>query len=214
MNVKDFYLAIGGVDDQLILDANRELLRGKKKNRIVWMAAVACACLVCFLGMWNTFRTTVYWNESKQPVSMKTVLPENASAQMISEEEAESYYRVSTLPEVLFDGQLEKLLPLTLILYQDADGKIVYDQNQVWYQNADSGQFVCITMARVTREQTEMENTRTSRIAGTSVILAVPGQENGQPFYEAQWQKNGTIFSVTASGMEKEGFLKILKELL
>ncbi len=213
MNAKDFYLAVGGIDDDLIMGANEQPSRKKLSNIRVWAAAAACICLVCFGMIHSFYGTFVVWNEANGITALsKLPAPADSVVQVITKEDFETYFRLDDLPESI-GGEL-CLSPTSFILCVDEAGNPVYDRNQIWYQNAEKQQSVCITLSRVTQGAQPQQNAKKSRIHGTPVWLTATETGSDTAVFTAQWEKDGTSFFVTATGLDKVSYLSVMEELL
>ena len=93
-------------------------------------------------------------------------------------------------------------------------GNPVYDRNQIWYQNVEKQQSVCITLSRVTQGAQLPQDAKKSRIHRTSVWLTRIETGSNTAMFTAQWEKDGTAFFVTATGLDKASFLSVVEELL
>lgn len=76
MNAKELYLAVGQIDDELILEAN-EQPAGKRRQVIRrWaLAAAACVCLVAGGVCLQLFSTSVIWNAGRAETVSKASIP-------------------------------------------------------------------------------------------------------------------------------------------
>ena len=213
MNAKDFYLAVGEIDDDLIMGANEQPSRKKPSNIRVWAVAAACICFVCFGVIHSFYGTSIVWNEANGITALsKLSAPADSVLQVIAKEDFKKYFRLDDLPESI-GGEL-CLLPTSFILCVDEAGNPVYDRNQIWYQNVAKQQSVCITLSRVTQGAQLQQDAKKSRIRGTSVWLTATKTGSDTAMFTAQWEKDGTAFFVTATGLDKAFFLSVVEELL
>lgn len=213
MNAEDFYLAMGGIDDDLIMGAHEQPSRKKMPNIRVWAAAAACICLVCFGMIHSFYGTSVVWNEANGITALsKLPAPADSVVQVITKEDFEMYFRLDDLPESI-GGEL-CLSPTSFMLCVDESGNPVYDRNQIWYQNAEKQQSVCITLSRVTQGAQPQQDAKKSRIHGIPVWLTATETGSDTAMFTAQWEKDGTSFFVTETGLDKVSFLSVVEELL
>lgn len=216
MNAKELYRTIGEIDDDLILDAEKQPVKKpeKKKNVVrLWpLLSAACICLICLSLYHLRFGTSVYWNESMGMSSFKTGISADAVWQEMSMEEAVKYYQLGEIPQNL-GGHLKQMTPVSLAVYKDADGSVVYDQNQIWYQDEARGQVVSLTLSRITQTPPAVENAKISRIQGRKVTLTKTDSGGDLSTYGAEWKKNGTTILVSANGFTEEEFLSVLREI-
>ncbi|MBD5083564.1 MAG: hypothetical protein HDT33_00460 [Clostridiales bacterium] len=213
MNAKDFYLAVGGIDEDLIMGAHEQPSRKKLSNIRVWAVAAACICLVCFGVIHSFYGTSVVWNEANGITALsKLSAPADSVLQVIAKEDFKKYFRLDDLPESI-GGEL-CLTPTSFILCVDEAGNPVYDRNQICYQNVEKHQSVCITLSRVTQGAQPQQDAKKSRIHGTPVWLTAAETDSDTAMFTAQWEKDGTAFFVTAIGLDKVFFLSVVEELL
>ena len=213
MNAKELYLAVGEIEDELILAADTLPVRKKSHVRTMWMLAAACACLFCF-GIARGFSgNQIIWNEAPAAIAMKNIIPAYTATQTMTYEEMENYYKLEKFPTSL-KGELQQNGVDSFFLYFDETGQTVYDSNQVWYQNGEKGQFLCVSMSRVTESELAPEGTEYSRIKGTNLLLTVTELDDHLSVYTARWEQNGTKVYVTESGLSQEEFLSAIKEFL
>ena len=213
MNAKDFYLAVGRIDEDLIMGAHEQPSRKKLSNIRVWAVAAACICLVCFGVIHSFYGTSVVWNEANGITALsKLSAPADSVLQVIAKEDFKKYFRLDDLPESI-GGEL-CLTPTSFILCVDEAGNPVYDRNQICYQNVEKHQSVCITLSRVTQGAQPQQDAKKSRIHGTPVWLTAAETDSDTAMFTAQWEKDGTAFFVTAIGLDKVFFLSVVEELL
>ena len=210
MNAKELYLAIGQVDDDLILAANAEHSKRKKPAARLWMiAAAACFCLVLGGGYLHFFGTAVVWNEGPTEYAAKSSVPAYSAVQSLSADALPDYYCI-TLPDTMDD--LSRI-PLDIQIYTDAQGNVVYDRNVLRYKSADGSRSLELTLWRASSTpQTAGE--KVSRIHGAAVTLTEDTSIPGYLLLGARWEQNGTTVHLAAEGISRDELVAILKELL
>ncbi len=213
MNAKELYLAVGEIEDELILAADTLPVRKKSHVRNMWIPAAACACLFCFGIVRSILGNQIIWNEVPVAMATKNVIPAYTATQTMTYEEMENYYKMGEFPSSL-KGELQQNGIDFFLLYLDETGQIVYDSNQIWYENGEKGQFLCVSMSRVTESEPAPEGSEYSRIKGTNLLLTVTELDDYVSAYTAQWEENGTIVCVTESGLSQKEFLSAIKEFL
>ena len=211
MTAKDFYRAIGQIDDSLIVAANERPVR---KYRLItgFAAAAACVLLVGFGALRYFFGTTIVWNEISGVPSSKISAPADSTLHEMTRDEAEDYYALGAFPDVIGDA-LQYTGPDEFVIYLDAAGNIVRDDAQLWYTRLDGTASVTLTLARVSGVQTPAAEGKLSRINGREVWLCAVDAEGGT-VYTAQWKQNDTSVSVSADGLSKKDFLALIEVLL
>ena len=210
MNAKELYLAIGRVDDDLILAANAEHSKRKKPAARLWMiAAAACFCLVLGGGYLHFFGTAVVWNEGHTEYAAKSSIPAYSAVQSLSADALSDYYHI-TLPDTLDD--LSRISANAQI-YTDTQGNVVYDHIVLRYESADGSKGVNLTLSRVSSTP-QNDGEKASRIRGTSVTLTEDTSIPGHPLLNARWEQNGTTVHLTAEGISRDELVSILKELI
>ena len=208
MNAKDLYLAVGEVDDDLILSAQEPPTRKKRPAAQVW-AAAACLCLLCLGALLSLRGNAVVWNPAEDAALTKIPAPADSTVRVISQEELAAYYQLDAVPESL--GGTLSLSPSSFLLCVDTAGTPVYDCNQLLYQDAERQRSVNVTLSRLTRTAEAPEARAASRIHGTSVWLTATADAAR---LTAQWERNGTLFFVTETGLDQTAFLSVVEELL
>ena len=210
MNAKELYLAIGQVDDDLILAANAEHSKRKKPAARLWMiAAAACFCLVLGGGYLHFFGTAVVWNEGPTEYAAKSSVPAYSAVQSLSADALPDYYCI-TLPDTMDD--LSRI-PLDAQIYTDAQGNVVYDRNVLRYESADGSRSLELTLWRASSTpQTAGE--KVSRIHGAAVTLTEDTSIPGYLLLGARWEQNGTTVHLAAEGISRDELVSILKELI
>lgn len=212
MNARKLYLALGQIDDELILAAEGQPAGKKKRISNVWMmaAAAACICLVCLGAFRQFFGTSVIWNETPGISDLKPFIPADSVLRTMTWEEMTDYYQIDEPPAALADD-LRLTGPSLFSVYVDQSGEVVYDRNQLWYESTDGGRFLCVSLARSSPSRPEREPVEYSHIHGVSVLLTVSG---GGSSRAAQWEQSGTTVFVTGNGIDEAEFVAILEELL
>lgn len=210
MNAKELYLAIGQVDDDLILAADAEYSKRKKPAARLWMiAAAACFCLVLGGGYLHFFGTTVVWNEGPTEYAAKSSVPAYSAVQSLSADTLSDYYHI-TLPDALDD--LFRIPGVTQI-YTDAQGSVVYDRNVLRYESVDGSRSLELTLWRVSSAP-QNAGEKVSHIHGAAVTLT---EDTSIPSYlllGARWEQNGTTVHLAAEGISRDELVSILKELI
>ena len=210
MNAKELYLAIGQVDDDLILAANAEHSKRKKPAARLWMiAAAACFCLVLGGGYLHFFGTAVVWNEGPTEYAAKSSVPAYSAVQSLSADALPDYYCI-TLPDTMDD--LSRI-PLDIQIYTDAQGNVVYDRNVLRYKSADGSRSLELTLWRASSTpQTAGE--KVSRIHGAAVTHTEDTSIPGYLLLGARWEQNGTTVHLAAEGISRDELVSMLKELI
>lgn len=211
MNAKELYLAIGQIDDELILEAN-EQPAGKRRQVIRrWaLAAAACVCLVAGGVCLQLFSTSVIWNAGRAETVSKASIPEQSVMQPLTPEELPDYYQLA-LPETL-DGDLFRV-DGGPALYTDGQGLVLYDRNVICYESADGTKSVSLTLSRVSGVQQEQAGAA-SRIRGVPVVLTQDDSIPGYVLLGAAWEQRGTTVRLSAEGLEQAELVSVLKELI
>lgn len=232
MNREELYRVIGELDDELIQEAAQleepqkilqpghgNAARAEKKRTVIrmWQGIAAAAACVCLIGTvllhQNAGVSRIYWNEAQGPVMMKQMVPADSTERKLSLAEVEDYYQIGAFPETLGDN-LQRADPLFCVIYENADGTVVYDQNQIWYQNQETGQYVCMTLSRVTAGTTDVQSGRISQIMGQNVCLEKTDAGAETLIYTAKWEQNGTTVLLTEGELDETQFLDVMETLL
>ena len=210
MNAKELYLAIGRVDDDLILAANEERGERKKPAARLWMiAAAACFCLVLGGGYLHFFGIAVVWNEGHTEYAAKSSIPAYSAVQSLSADALSDYYHI-TLPDTLDD--LSRI-PANAQIYTDTQGNVVYDHNVLRYESSDGSRGLELVLWRASSALQTAGGT-VSRIHGAAVTLTEDTSIPGHLLLGAQWEQNGTIIHLAAEGISRDELVSILKELI
>lgn len=210
MNAKELYLAIGQIDDDLILDASAA--RGKRQKPVprFWrIAAAACLCMVLFGGYLRFFGSVVVWNAGVTEYAAKYTIPEGSGVQSLSADALADYYHI-TLPDTLDD--LSRISAAAQI-YTDAQGSVVYDRNVFHYESADGSKELNLTLSRVSSAPGSSGET-TSRIRGVPVTLTEDTSVPGYLLLSARWEQNGTSIRLSAEGLNQDELITVLKQLI
>ena len=210
MNAKDFYLAIGQISDDLILEAGTAgLHRWQGHARRLWMAAAA-ACFCLLLGGYlRFFGTVAIWNTGITMSASKTSIPEDSAIQSLPPDALQNYYHIA-LPDTL--GGLTRT-SAEAFLYTDAQGSVLYDRNLIRYESADGTKGLNLTLSRVSPAPQSSGETA-SRIRGVAVTLTQDTSIPGYLLLNAQWEQDGTTLCLAAEGLERDELISILKELI
>ena len=212
MNAKELYLAIGKIDDDLILEADKAV---EKKKKLVIMRLVAIAACICFLaggGYAGYIDHYTVWNQATDSFVGKAAVPGEGIVKTLTKEEGEAYYNISSLPDTLSDSL--EIMGTSFMIIQDTQGKILYDRNLIRYESNDHLKGINLTLSRISSEKEENEKMKESHIKGYSIVLTENDLGAGSQLLEASWEKNGTKFCVDADGIDKKAFLSILRELI
>ena len=173
MNAKDLYLAVGEVDDDLILSAQEPPTRKKRPAAQIW-AAAACLCLLCLGALLSLQGNAVVWNPAEDAALTKIPAPADSTVRVISQEELAAYYQLDAVPESL--GGTLSLSPSSFLLCVDTAGTPVYDCNQLLYQDAERQRSVNVTLSRLTRtaEAPEASEKSAQTLPGADCFAVVP----------------------------------------
>ncbi len=212
MNAKELYLAIGKIDDDLILEAGRTA--EKKKKRVI-MKLTAMAVGICLLaggGYAGYMDHYVVWNQEETGFVGKAAVPVDGIIKTLTKEEGEAYYGIPALPEDL-GGDLQST-GISFIILKDTQGKVIYDRNLIRYESSDGLKGINLTLSRISAGEEENGKMKKSHIRQKSVMLTETDLGNGNWLLEAKWETNGTSFCADADGMDKTQFLSLLRELI
>ena len=210
MNAKELYLAIGEIDDDLILAANAQRGKRRKPAARLWMiAAAACFCLVLFGGYLRFFSASAVWNEGSAEYAAKPVIPADSLAQSLSEDTLGDYYHI-TPPDTL--NGLSRM-PADAQIYTDAQGGVVYDRNVLRYESADGSKKLDLTLSRVSSAPQNTEE-KPSRICGAAVTLTEDTSIPGYLLLGARWEHSGTSVRLSAEGLSRDELIAVLEQLL
>lgn len=213
MDRKSLYLALGGIDDDLILEATDTGGQRKIKPIALRLAGIAaCLCLLCSAALFMLHRDVIHINEIKAPIAAKEVIPaeKNTTILTLTEQSLADYYGI-IFPETL--SGLNKVTQTNYYLYQDADN-ILYDTNVLRYQSADGKQTLSITAAKADPILTTQEKkVKHSRINGVPVLLAL-SKAQAQPIYWAELCYGDVDLRIIADSMDKAQFVDAIRTLL
>lgn len=209
MNREDFYLEIGGIDDDLILMASE--VRGRSRRPMLFRIAGIAACfLLLFSGvLYGLRRDAVYFNELPVPAAPKVIVPDDAGIVTVSVTYPEllAYYGLDRLPDAI--GDLTRMDQTHFVLYQDQTGGIVYDTNTLRYASPDSSTTLTVTLAKT--EEPSNSGLRMSKISGVPVLLAVSAMDTDHTAYWVEFRWEDVTVQMTASGMSEEAFLAAVR---
>ena len=212
MNAKEFYRAIGQIDEELILAAGERSEKRKKHAVRLWaMTAAACFCLIIGGAYMHFWGVSVVWNEGTAEYAAKSVIPADSAARMLTADELSAYYQVP-LPDALNGGLYRTDADARICT--NAQGTVVYDRNVVRYESADGVGSLNLTLSRVTAAPQTTEREAVSRVRGTAVTLTEDASIPGYLMLGAQWERNGTTVHLSSEGLDKKAFITVLKELI
>lgn len=202
MNTRTLYLAIGELDDDLILEAAEPVAKPHPAYRR-WAALAACFCLFIAAVLFHTGRDQVYFNAltPPPPVGFKV----QGEAELLDYQAAMDYYGV-TLPNAL--AGLPRQARDLFVVYRLADGTVTWDENWIGYQSGDRSVTVTLSKAPLSFPESA-DGGKPSRIAGTSVVLAASDSN-----YCAQWEQNGVNLRVLSQGLDQNEFLSVIRTIL
>lgn len=210
MNAKELYLTIGQISDNLILDADTE--HGKKKKPTIrfWaIATAACFCLMLGSGYLHFFGTSAVWNTGTIEFVSKVSIPENSTIQILTTEDMTEYYHI-TPPDAL--GDMSRI-PTDAQIYTYAQGGVLYDRNEFYYESKDGNKNLILTLSRVSLIP-QRGDEKISRIQGVSIILTEDESVQGQPLLSAQWEYDETSAHLSSKGLNQDELITVLKQLL
>lgn len=212
MNREDFYLEIGGIDDDLILAASEA--RGCSRRTVLLRVAGIAACfLLLFSGvLYGLRRDALYFNELPVPAAPKVTVPDDAGivTVFVTYPELLAYYGLDRLPDAI--GDLTRMDQTHFVLYQDQTGVIVYDTNTLRYVSPDSSMTLTVTLEK-TWEPSD-SGLRMSKISGVPVLLAVSAMDTDHTAYWAEFCWEHVTMQMTARGMNEETFLAAVRVLI
>ena len=212
MNSKSFYLEIGNIDDDLILEAGTgkaAVKRGKKILRFAGLAA--CICLICTALLYTLHRDVIYFNEANIPLTAKIRIPESENVTLLSmtEQELWDYYGLEPFPDKFNDLQAEK--QTSYYIYLDGEN-ILYDANTLQYMSGGGERMLFITIAKETLPNSlREENLGASRIEDVSLLLASSAD---QPVCLAEMEIHGAHLRITSYGMDENVFVDLIREVI
>lgn len=213
MNREAFYKEIGDIDDDLIMEAAVAYGEKNKKSAVYRIVGIAaCFCLICGAFIFLSQRDTIYINEISAPAVSKIVVPadENTEIVSVSYGELMDYYGIKQLPDTLGDD-LENAEQSYFVFYRNSGGKILYDTNIFYFNNADRSRNVSVIIAK-SEEISDAYNNDIllSEIGGVSVMIA----KSNDTAYWAAFKLNEVSFKVISDGMSEDEFIDIIKEII
>ena len=202
MNGKTFYLEVGKIDDDLILEASeacglgkcgsvekcgswekygsqrtcgsRTRAQGEVSSWVFRLAGIAaCFCLICAVLLFSARRDMIYFNESDPPMTSKVMIPADENTTIQS----------LSYPELLayygiqsFPDKLASLNRLELgqyYIYRDQE-LVLYDTNILHYKSADDRQNLSVMIAKEDSDPDIPDvSEEQSRIDGISLVLSM-----------------------------------------
>lgn len=217
MKREEFYLELGHIDDDLILEAAEacgDRRRSRPLVRLVGMAA--CLCLVCTALLAGLRMDVVRFNEAPVPPASKVVVPadEKTTILTLTYQELFAHYGLEPFPDQL--SGLTRRDPPDYYVYQDGEAG-TYDANVLRYRSDDGAQSLSVLIAGEDPWYTvgaELE--KRSRIDGVALVLAVSekGAENpSEAEYWGELSHDGVYLRVVSSGMDEALFIDVIREL-
>lgn len=214
MNRESLYLELGGIDDDLILEAADARGAGKRWiNFVRVLSAAACLCLICASAFVVLRRDVVHFNEADAPIASKVHIPMDEHTTVLSLTEAEmlAYYGLAQFPDTLAGLRRVELAPY--YLYQNAED-VIYDTNVLRYRTDDDGQSLSITLAKEdTLLPAQTESLQRSRLDGTVLTLAVANGAS-TPVYWAELDCGEVSLRIVAHGMDEASFTDALRAII
>lgn len=234
MNAKDFYRAIGQIDDDLILDAAVSKKQKTVLSLRLWIAAAAALICLAAGGVWFfRFRGFIIWNTGIVSTLSKEALPTDCTMRTLAKEELVDYYQLSVLPDTITtqssknsrsENDLSDTGSGTVILscsilngqiYEDSNHMIISDHALIRYETDDGSSGITLTLSRISSASPSVSGSdNPSRIHGISVILTKDMPASGLPVFSAVWIQNGTDCVLTSEGMTQDDFLSVLNHFL
>lgn len=203
MNNRALYLAIGEIDDELILDADRPA-GARRPSYLRWGALAACLLLVVTgLFLARSGGDAVYFNSLTPPPPVGAKV--QGEVEFLSDQEAVDYYGVA-LPDAL--GGLPREGRVLFAVYRQSDGSVTWDENRVEYGQGDKGVSLSLSKAVPPFPESGRDG-RLSRLEGVSVLLSFDGAT-----YWAELEQNGTTLRIFARGLDQEEFLDVVRDIL
>lgn len=155
-------------------------------------------------------------NEITEVSGMVICMVEPASEQRMTLEEAEEYYGVRLMPEVLPEGIFCQEEDAFVIRYTE-DGSVMDDNNQLIFQ--DAGGEIRLKIQARTTESDEItmfadEDLETSVIAGTPLTIGRSSWGEEESYYLAIYEKGDVTVTVQSYGIGEEELLAVLRSLL
>lgn len=212
MNREAFYKEIGDIDDELIMAAAHASGEKSTKGAVCRIAAIAaCFCLICGGFLFLSHRDTIYINEISAPAVSKVVVPadENTEIVSVSYEELMDYYGIKQLPDTIGDD-LARSEQSYFVFYKGSNGKILYDTNIFYFNNADRSRNVSVVIAKSEEISDTYDGMVLSEIGDVSVMIA---KSNGTAYWAA-FKLSDVSFKVISDGMSEDEFIGMLKEFI
>lgn len=213
MSAKEFYQAIGHIDDDLIQAAN-EAYGSQRNVQVLYRIAgiAACFCLICGGILFGLQKDTLYINEISIPMTSKVIVPadENTKIVPMTYQELLAYYGMEQLPDALGE-ELTRADQSYFVLYQDQAGTILCDTNSLYYNSNDSSKTLSLTFAKAENLSDAFHgDIKRSKIDGISMILASADQSA----YLASFRLHDISVKITSYGLDEEAFINIVKEFI
>lgn len=204
MNARTLYLAIGEIDDDLILAADQPSARHKRPAYSRWIALAACLLLaVAGLLFSHQGGDRVYFNSLTPPPPVTAKV--QGEAELLNYQEAMDYYGLA-LPDTL--GGLPRQERAVFALYRQTDGGVSWDENRVEY--GQDGQRLTLSLSKAVLPYPESgQNGTLSTLQGTPVLLSSVGDAHW-----AQLELNGTTLRLLSQGLSQTEFLDAVRALL
>lgn len=155
-------------------------------------------------------------NEITEVSGMEICMAEPASIKEMTLEEAEDYYGLRLLPEVLPEGVSLSEDGALHIAYAE-DGSVMDDNNRLIFRDAE-GEMRLQIQARTTESDSITEfvedDLETSTIAGTSLTIGHGSWQEEQSYYLAIYREGAVTVTVQGYGIGQEDLLAVLRSLL
>ncbi|MGN0142566.1 MAG: hypothetical protein ACI4AD_10085 [Roseburia sp.] len=155
-------------------------------------------------------------NEITEVSGMDICMAEPASIKEMTLEEAEDYYGLRLLPEVLPEGVSLSEDGALHIAYAE-DGSVMDDNNRLIFRDAE-GEMRLQIQARTTESDSITEfvedDLETSTIAGTSLTIGHGSWQEEQSYYLAIYREGAVTVTVQGYGIGQEDLLAVLRSLL
>lgn len=213
MNRQAFYKEIGDIDDELIMAAAHASGEKNTKGAVYRIAAIAaCFCLICGGFLFLSHRDAIYINEISAPAVSKVVVPayENTEIVSVSYEELMDYYGIKQLPDTI-GNDLARSEQSYFVFFKDSTGKILYDTNIFYFNNADRSKNVSVVIAKSEEiSDTYGDDIVLSEIDNVSMMIA----KSNAAAYWAAFKLNEVSFKVIYDGMCEDEFIGMLKEFI
>jgi len=204
MNNRALYLAIGEIDDELILDADRPAAGARRPSYLRWGALAACLLLaMAGLLFFRPGGDQVYFNSLTPPPSVTAKV--QGEAELLSYQEAMDYYGI-VLPDAL--GDLSRQEQALFAVCRQADGSVTWDENRVEYGQGDRRVTVALSKAVLPFPESG-QGGKLSTLQGVSVMLSTADSQHW-----AQFQQKDVIFRVFSQGLNQDQFLDVVRAIL